>query len=328
MLATLLNRLGTLVKDAADKLLAWSPGNVSVAESLQAVASCIALPEAVKSVDEDTAVKRLLGEEFCSTETNTQPAWDALAYGRKVLQLKLPSAITHALLSHEIDVNFEKIAGYVKAIQGSWEIVDGFETEMAEHGHFDLADWAGAKPGDANFPSGLVTRNRQAIANMNKLLSWVQYLQQAARARERGLGDFISLLESSGIGPDYLPNAFGYRFYGSITSHVFRDCRPLRQFAGAIHETIREEFARLDRDIIKLRGQECANTAEQKGVPPQGTNGVRLDDRTELSLLNYLLPQTRPRMSIRKMMQRAGLAIQAFKPWNRRPVVRKNPLEK
>ena len=196
----------------------------------------------------------------------------------------------------------------------SWEVVDDFAAEMADHGRFDLAGWAGAKPGDANFPSGLVTRNKQATASMNKLLSWVQYLQQAARARERGLGDFISLLESCGIGPDHLPNAFGYRFYGSITLHVFRDCRPLRQFAGAIHETIREEFARLDRDIIKLRGQECANKAEQKGVPPQGASGARLDDKTELSLLNYLLPQARPRMSIRKMMRRAGRAIQAFKP--------------
>jgi very-short-patch-repair endonuclease len=313
-LAILLNRLGTLVKDAADKLLAWSPGNISVAESLQAVESWIALPEAVKSVDEDTAVKRLLGEEFCSAKTKTQPAWDALAYGRKVLQLKLPSAITHTLLSQEVDTNFEKIAGYAKAIQRSWEIINGFATKMAEHGCFDLAAWAGAKPGDANFPSGLVMRTKQAIANMNKLLPWVQYLQQAARAREHGLGAFISLLESSVIGPDHLPNAFGYRFYGSITSHVFRDCRPLRQFAGAIHETIREEFARLDRDIIKLRGQECANTAEQKGVPPQGTNGVLLDDKTELALLTHLLPQTRPRMSIRKMMRRAGRAIQAFKP--------------
>ena len=314
MLATLLNRLGTLVKVSADQLLAWSPGHVSVAESLQAVTSCLALPEAVKSVDEDIVVKALLGDEFCSTATNTEPALAALVYGRKVLQLKLPSAITHALLSHEVDTNFEKIAGYVKAIQGSWEIVDGFATKMAEHGRFDLAGWAGAKPGDANFPSGLVTRNRQATASMNRLLSWVQYLQQAARARERGLGDFISLLESSDIGPDHLPNAFGYRFYGSITSHVFRDCRPLRQFAGAIHETIREEFASLDRDIIKLRGQECANKAEQKGAPPQGTSGTRLDDKTELSLLNYLLPQARPRMSIRKMMRRAGRAIQAFKP--------------
>lgn len=291
MLATLLNRLGTLVKEAADKLLAWSPGNVSVAESMQAVASCIALPEAVKSVDEDIVVRTLLGDEFRSSETNTQTAWDALAYGRKVLQLRLPSAITHVLLSHEVDTNFEKIADYVKAIQRSWEVVDGFATEMAKHGCFDLAAWAGATPGDANFPSGLVTRNMHATASMNKLLSWVQYLDYAARARERGLGDFISLLESCGIGPDHLPNAFGYRFYGSITSHVFRDCRPLRQFSGAIHETIREEFAHLDRDIIKLRGRECANMAEQKGVPPQGMSGARLDDKTELSLLNYLLPQ-------------------------------------
>lgn len=258
---------------------------------MQAVASCIALPEAVKSVDEDIVVRTLLGDEFRSSETNTQTAWDALAYGRKVLQLRLPSAITHVLLSHEVDTNFEKIADYVKAIQRSWEVVDGFATEMAKHGCFDLAAWAGATPGDANFPSGLVTRNMHATASMNKLLSWVQYLDYAARARERGLGDFISLLESCGIGPDHLPNAFGYRFYGSITSHVFRDCRPLRQFSGAIHETIREEFAHLDRDIIKLRGRECANMAEQKGVPPQGMSGARLDDKTELSLLNYLLPQ-------------------------------------
>ena len=314
MLATHLNLLGKLIKDVACRLLAWSPGNVSVAESLQAVASCIALPQAVKSVAEDTAVRRLLGEEFFSTETNTQPAWDAIDFGRKVLSLELPSAITHKLLSHEVDTNFEKIVDYVKAIQRSWEIVDAFAKEMAENGRFDLAGWVGEKPGDANFPSKLVTRIKQATASMNTLLPWVQYLQQAARARERGLGDFISLLESCGIGPDHLPNAFGYRFYGSITAHVFRDCRPLRHFAGAIHEIIREEFASLDRDIIKLRGLECANKAEQKGVPPQGASGARLDDKTELSLLNYLLPQIRPRMSIRKIMRRAGRSIQAFKP--------------
>lgn len=314
MLATCLNQLGSLLKDAADKLLAWSPGNVIVKESLKAVMSCIALPDALRSVDEDMEVRSLLGDEFRSSQTNTAPVWDALYYGRKVLQLRLPLAITHALLSDDVDTNFEKITRYVKAMLASWKIVDGFETEMAEHGRFDLGSWAGAKPGEANFPSGLVTRNNQAIVSMNKLLSWVQYLQQAAKARKRGLGDFISLLESGDISSEHLPNAFGYRFYGSITSHVFQDCRPLRQFAGAIHETIREEFASLDRDIIKLRGQECANQAAQKGVPPQGASGARLDDKTEMSLLNYLLPQTRPRMSIRKIMGRAGRAIQAFKP--------------
>jgi len=185
---------------------------------------------------------------------------------------------------------------------------------MAEYGQFDLERWAGAKPVEASFLAGLIRRNTQATASTDELLSWVQYLQQTERARERGLGDFISLLESGSISSDHLPNLFGYRFYGSIASHVFRDCQQLRQFSGAIHKIIREEFASLDREIIKLRGQECAHKAEQKCVPPQGTNGVRLDDKTELSLLTYLFPQTRPKVSIPKMMRRAGCAIQAYKP--------------
>ena len=314
LLVDLLNRLGALIKDAADKLLAWSPGNIPAAESLQAVVACVALPVTIKEVDADTAAKALLGNEFRSTETNTQPAWDALVYGRNVLILKLPPAITHALLSDEVDANFEKIAGFVKAIQAGWDIVDGFAQDMAEYGRFDVKLWAGKELADVEFPPALVARTNQAAASMDKLLSWVQYLQAMARARERELGDFVSLLESGKVGPDHLPNAFGYRFYGSITLRLFRNYPALGQFAGATHETIRAEFASLDRDIIKLRGQECAHKAAEVAKPPLGTGGARVDDKTELSLLNYLLPQVRPRMSIRKMMRQAGRAIQAYKP--------------
>ena len=54
----------TSLQDAVEKLLTWAPGNVPVAESLQAVVSCIALPAAIKSVDEDIAAKTLLGKLF------------------------------------------------------------------------------------------------------------------------------------------------------------------------------------------------------------------------------------------------------------------------
>lgn len=314
LLTDLLKELGAVVKNTADKLLAWSPGNVSVEESLQAVVACIALPAAIKAVAEDTAAKILLGETFRSTETNTEPAWDALIYGRNVLMLKLPPAITRALLSDGVDANFERIAGYVKAIQAGWEIVDGFAQDIAEYGRFDVKLWTGKELADPEFPPALVARTRLAAESIDKLLSWVQYLQATARARERELGDFVSLLESGKVHPDQSPNAFGYRFYGSVMLRLFRAYPALGQFAGTTHETIRAEFASLDRDIIKLRGQECAHKAAQNAVPPMGTSGARVDDKTELSLLNYLLPQTRPRMSIRKMMRQAGRAIQAYKP--------------
>ncbi len=309
-----LNQLGSLIKVAADKLLVWSPGHVSVAESLKAVTSGIALPQAVQSVDQDRVVKVLLGDQFRSIETDTGPVWDALTFGRRVLGLNLHSEITKALLSDEVESNFKMITGYVKAIQAGWESVDSFAAGMVAYGRFDLERWAGTITADASFLDGLIRRNKHAAASTDELLPWVQYLQQSERARERGLGDFISLLESGSVESDHLPNLFGYRFYSSIASHVFRDCLPLRQFSGEIHKVIREEFASLDREIIKLRGRECAHRAAQNWVSPQGTNGVRLDDKTELSLLQYLFPQARPRMAIRKMMQRAGRAIQAFKP--------------
>lgn len=314
LLANLLNQLGALIKDAANSLCAWSPGNISVAESLQAVVSCVALPAAVRGVDEDTVAKTLLGKEFRSTETNTESAWDAVVYGRNVLILKLPRTITRMLISDGVDANFEKFAGYVKAIQAGWDIVDGFSRDMAEYGRFDVKLWVGKEFSDVEFAPALVARTKQAAASMDKLLSWVQYMQATARARERELADFVSLLESGKVGPNHLPDSFGYRFYGSITSRLFRAYPALGQFAGTTHETIRAEFASLDRDIIKLRGQECAHKAAQKGAPPLGTSGARVDDKTELSLLTYLMPQIRPRMSIRKMMRQAGRAIQAFKP--------------
>ncbi len=314
LFADLLNELGLLIKDAAGKLFAWSPGNISAAESLRAVTSYLALPTAINSVDEDIASKTLLDKEFRSTETDTKPAWDALAYGRNIMLLKMPPAINCKLISDRVDANFNKITDYIKAIQGGWNIVDGFIKEMTEFGNFELACWVGKELSDADFPPTLVARTENAIKNINALLSWVQYLQQSARAHSRGLGDLISVMESGKVSPDHLPNTFGYRFYSSIAARLFRSYPTLEQFAGTTHETIRAEFAILDHDIIKLRGLECAHKTAQKCFPPQGTGGTRVDDKTELSLLNYLLPQIRPRMSIRKMMRQAGRAIQAFKP--------------
>ncbi len=314
LLEDLLNELGALIKKAADALLNWSPGIVIASDSLRAVTSCILLPHAIEAVDMDTSAKKLLGKEFYSTETNTEPAWIALSYGRSVLKSKIPQAMSLLLLSETVDTNFEKISCYIKAIQAGWVIVDGFDHNMSEYGRFDLNLWTDREFDNAQFPTMLAVRTRCAAAGMDKLLPWVQYLQQTARARERGLGDFVSLLESGKIGPGFLPSAYGYCFYNSIISRLFRSYPVLGQFAGATHETIRAEFASLDRAIIKLRGQECAHNTTQKCVPPQGKSGTRVDDKTELSLLNYLFPQIRPRMSIRKMMRQAGRAIQAFKP--------------
>src|SRR5205814_1035257 len=48
--------------------------------------------------------------------------------------------------------------------------------------------------------------------------------------------------------------------------------------------------------------------------PPAGHHSVRVDEKTEMKLLEHLIPQQRPRIPVRQMLRRAGRAIQELKP--------------
>jgi hypothetical protein len=95
---------------------------------------------------------------------------------------------------------------------------------------------------------------------------------------------------------------------------AFRDIPQLGRFSGLKHHQVREEFKRLDREIIDMRGKAIAATTDQNTRPPAGQNGARVDEKTEMVLLNLLMRQQRPRMPIRKILARAGRAVQALKP--------------
>jgi len=63
-----------------------------------------------------------------------------------------------------------------------------------------------------------------------------------------------------------------------------------------------------------MRGKAIAATVHRNARPPAGRNGARMDDRTEMILLGVLMKQQRPRMPVRKILARAGRAVQALKP--------------
>ena len=129
-----------------------------------------------------------------------------------------------------------------------------------------------------------------------------------------GLLDFVELLENQTIHPDELPNAYAYCTFSTITREAFRNIPELGRFAGLKHNQVRDDFKRLDREIILLRGKAIAYECSRKALPLPGRNGARVDDRTEMVLLNYLMPQQRPRMPVRKILTQAGKSIQELKP--------------
>lgn len=308
------DKFHTIIEDALGKLNNWSESDKAIDKILGAVEAAVKLPFAQQTVENDTEARRLLGEHFRGLSTDFAPIEGALLYGCQVNALRLPQSVRNVLLTEVVKENHGTLSRLIAEVQSGWDSITRFADLLVKIGNFNLEQWANCSSNEFSFHDNLVQRTGIAIENIGKLLPWVQYLQAAKRTRDAGLQDFVVKLENNEIAYNHLVPAFGYRFYSSIAESLFYTIPTLGQFAGATHDQVRADFAKLDKEIIKLRGQDVAQQAARAARPPQGNNGVRVDDLTEMTLLNHLIPQQRPRIAVRKMLKRAGTAIRELKP--------------
>ncbi|PYT04565.1 MAG: hypothetical protein DMF60_14930, partial [Acidobacteria bacterium] len=194
--------------EALSSLTAWASPTLTALEVLRAVKVGLELPHAISAVETDQAAKLLLSEHYAGLETNLTPVLAALSYGRNVLKAHLPAPITRVLLTDAALQNHRTLSGYLIELQKGWEAITDFDTKLRKFGAFQLEAWAGQKAEGSNMAHGLVERTSTALECRDRLLPWVQYLQAAARARERELGDFVDCLESGSVAAEDLANAY------------------------------------------------------------------------------------------------------------------------
>ena len=116
------------------------------------------------------------------------------------------------------------------------------------------------------------------------------------------------------MSPELAGDAVRYRIFDSLAHGLYLQRPELRQYGAARLDTLRNDFAKLDREIISLRGRALANEISSRATPPGGSTGARVDEKTEMALINHLLPQTRPRVAVRQMLKRAPRAVQELMP--------------
>src|SRR5690606_32866930 len=100
----------------------------------------------------------------------------------------------------------------------------------------------------------------------------------------------------------------------SIAESLFRRTPALQNFSGPVHANTRQEFSNLDRDLVSLRGKQISHQSKQMARPEPGRNGTRVADKTEMNLIQHLLPQSRPRIAWRDRLNRSGKYIPKLKP--------------
>lgn len=289
--------------------------NTSAQVGLQAVVQSSHIPTQLTALEHHVAGKALFGSRYAGRHTALVRALAAHTFGRQIKKVALPSAIEHVLLSERSLENHEQLEGFTKAIDAGWQAAAEFHQAIEKCGRFEPAQWVDPTNKSASqYAQELNRKTSEALLNMVQLLPWAQYLGARKTAVAAGLQAFVLGLENEAIPTDSLTQAFGYRFYASVAHGAFRSHASLRQFSGVRHSAVRHEYAALDKEIIQLRGRQIAHDCIRQSNPPSGTHSAKVDDKTEMKLLEHLIPQQRPRVTVRKMLKRAGKAIQELKP--------------
>ena len=285
----------------------------------QVIAGCDAALErsSLKSqIQTNAGIKSLLGDLYQDVDTDCLTAIETLSFGQSIDGLNLSPQVKYKLRTgHPIEACRNLIAA-LEPIHTGLKQVESLSDALSQLGKFELDTWTGA-PAEEDlklFVSALHGKVQKAVEDKDLLIPWSLYLTRRKEANDLALSEFVDLLEKKRIKHDELTDAYAYCTYSTITREAFRNISELGRFTGLKHNQIRDEFKRLDREIISLRGKAIAYECSRKATPPPGRNGARVDDRTEMVLLNYLMPQQRPRMPVRKIFTRAGGSIQALKP--------------
>ncbi len=145
-------------------------------------------------------------------------------------------------------------------------------------------------------------------ASGEQLFKWVAYRDRADRGRALGCGDVVMRLEDGRLTPGEVLPAFEMAYYEAIYAELVRMNPDLGRFDGTLHGRLVRDFADLDRKRIAHAGVEVVQ-AHHKRVPPRDGSAIG-----PLGVLRAEMQRKRGHMPIRKLMERAGQAVQALKP--------------
>ena len=304
------------LEDKINFIKVTSDENVSYDEIIVGAEALIERAQIKSNIDANKVIKNLLGHCYKELETDVTSVLKALDFAQEVSKLEIDPGIKSELFEGDIISKAKSLKIQTENIIHGLKNFNTFAGSMNKFGELDVKQWTGSLPEEdlKLFSDLLVTTLLDGIDDADILLPWSLYIGTRAEATDIRLSEFIKLLEAKDIKAEELSDAYSYTVYSSLVKEIFRRLPRLASFTGTRHSKVREDFQSLDTEVISLRGAAVGASSHRNANPPYGTNGSRVDDKSEMVLLNYLMPQQRPRMPVRKILQKAGRSIQELKP--------------
>lgn len=299
---------------AAIGVLGFLEGRVKVEESVDSgMAALLSLNECETILDEVGAredVKGQLGSYYrrlVTDEVKLQACVD-WAQAVKGAANNLPAGAAQRLLREDAALLARQAARTIDDCAQAYRAYEEQISFLVTWGPMDWAAW-----GEMPRPQDAVDRLSVAMTGARELVPWSKYLA-AKEDCAGGVDKVFAPFECAALPHTLVVTAFEYVLYRSIARGILSRHRELGKFNGASHDSLRAEFAALDKELIRLNGLLHAAKIDRAKKLAQGVSYGRAGDLTEMSLLTREISKQKRHIPIRQLLKRAGKTLQQLKP--------------
>lgn len=175
----------------------------------------------------------------------------------------------------------------------------------------DLETWFGSEQRPAL--RAVASRARLASLSAEQLPKWLEF-DRALRASSGKADESVALaLAAATLPPQAASEALEFLIFDGLARQAFADHPALHAVSGQSLDELRADYRALDAQAMELRRAEIAAEL-MKRKPPEGRQSGLKSELTQMALIRSELGKQRRHIPIRRLVERAGEALQQLKP--------------
>jgi len=262
--------------------------------------------------EKNPGLKKLLGKNYQGIDTEAGAIFGLADWITRLQTMgKLPRSLLHWIIS-DISVRAPVFHELLTKNHAYLNQFSEYCRQLAAFGKLDIQKWfkCGLKPCTLEKIASTAS-TCQATVNLLGTLSLFYNLKQDID--EIGLSVITEALTAGQIQAQQTALHYQHAFYQSLAREVFNEHPILAKFTRRHYESLRQQFAELDKALQQAYRQRIAYQVAQRPIP-QGNNSGKVSRFTEKSLIEHELNKKRRHIPIRQLVRRATKALQALKP--------------
>ena len=251
-----------------------------------------------------TELAPLVGKTYHGIDTDIGPIKTTVQIAESIAAHSLPQKAVEWLLCPEYETRLGQLRSWLATIQTLGHQLARLADNLAQLSGCEL--WLDNTAGS---PTALQALALRALDHQEDLPRWIHFLRLQAQSEETGLKKLTILADERIFEPQHLPAAFTLVFYNTLARSVFSQYPALSKVTGLTQEQIREQFAKEDKEIIRLHRKRAAAQIDRRSVPAGNQSGP-VGTWTELALLRHEINKQKRHIPIRQLTRRAAKALQ------------------